>query len=94
MDAPSHLQGVVCTIDQQSGKALTIKRLNEGFEFKLAKEHSFKTFKGAISSYTKEKLEALIACRQIKIGNESVVSLNQLFLRTLITVIESKYVSL
>lgn len=31
MDAPSHLQGVVCTIDQQSGKALTIKRLNEGF---------------------------------------------------------------
>jgi 23S rRNA (cytidine1920-2'-O)/16S rRNA (cytidine1409-2'-O)-methyltransferase len=64
-------------------------------EFKLAKEQIvLKLLKEQFPSYTKEKLEALIACRQIKIGNESVVSLNQLFPSdSLITVIESKYVS-
>lgn len=64
-------------------------------EFKLAKEQIvLKLLQEQFPSYSKEKLEALIACRQIKIGNESVVSLNQLFSSdSLITIIESKYVS-
>lgn len=31
LDAPSFLQGVVCTVDPDSGKALTIKRISEQF---------------------------------------------------------------
>lgn len=31
LDAPSYLQGVVCTVDPESGKTLTIKRISEQF---------------------------------------------------------------
>jgi metallophosphoesterase (TIGR00282 family) len=31
LDAPSYLQGVVCTIDPDSGKALSIKRISEQY---------------------------------------------------------------
>jgi metallophosphoesterase (TIGR00282 family) len=31
LDAPSHVQGVVCTVDPDTGKALSIKRINEQF---------------------------------------------------------------
>lgn len=64
-------------------------------EFKLTKEQTvLKLLQEQFPSYSKEKLEALIACRQIKIGNESVVNLNQLFpSESIITIVESKYVS-